>query len=106
MRENRPYGSVGGWGLIAPRLPNREQTLGSTLGWVSVQSRACLSNHISDLTKALWLISEKSMTLFLHFNNQQSSLDNHQSAFRDASGLPAHGQRNQGTWDRLPACPA
>jgi hypothetical protein len=22
MRENRPYGSVGGWGLIAPRLPN------------------------------------------------------------------------------------
>ena len=23
MRENRLYGSVGGWGLIAPRLPNR-----------------------------------------------------------------------------------
>ena len=22
MRENRLYGSVGGWGLIAPRLPN------------------------------------------------------------------------------------
>ncbi len=23
MRENRLYGSVGGWGLIAPRLPNQ-----------------------------------------------------------------------------------
>jgi hypothetical protein len=57
---------------------------------------------MSDLTKALWLISEKSTTLFakgetsfhpqptarntlhfLHFNNQQSSLDNHQSVPRD-----------------------
>jgi hypothetical protein len=25
MRENRPYGSVGGWGLITPRLPNHSQ---------------------------------------------------------------------------------
>ncbi len=25
MRENRPYGSVGGWGLIAPRLPNQSK---------------------------------------------------------------------------------
>jgi len=25
MRENRPYGSVGGWGLIAPRLPNQSE---------------------------------------------------------------------------------
>ena len=26
MRENRPYGSVGGWGLITPRLPNHWKT--------------------------------------------------------------------------------
>jgi hypothetical protein len=26
MRENRLYGSVGGWGLIAPRLPNQSRT--------------------------------------------------------------------------------
>ena len=73
--------TVTGWKPIP-----REQTACSTLGWVSVQSRACLSNHISDLTKALWLISEKSTTLFLHFNNQQSSLDNHQSIPRKNAG--------------------
>jgi len=27
MRENRPYGSVGGWGLIAPRLPNQYSSM-------------------------------------------------------------------------------
>ena len=32
MRENRPYGSVGGWGLIAPRLPNRAVRLGRRTG--------------------------------------------------------------------------
>ena len=47
--------TVTGWKPIP-----REQTACSTRGWVSVQSRACLSNHMSDLTKALWLISEES----------------------------------------------
>ncbi|MFZ4080210.1 MAG: hypothetical protein ACOYKN_03200, partial [Pirellula sp.] len=51
--------TVTGWKPIP-----RDQNACSTLGWVSVQSRACLSNHMSDLTKALWLISEKSTTLF------------------------------------------
>ena len=72
--------TVTGWKPIP-----REQTMFSTLGWVSVQCRACLSNHISDLTKALGLISEKSTTMFLHFNNQQSSLDNYQSVPRDTA---------------------
>ena len=43
---------------------------------------------------------------FFHFKNQQSSLDNHQSVLRDARGPSAYGQRDEGTWDRLLACPA
>ena len=36
----------------------------STLGWFKRLCRECLSNHMSDLTKSLWFISEKSTTLF------------------------------------------
>jgi len=41
-----------------------------------------------------------------HFKNQQSPLNNHQSIPNLTLGPSAYGQRKQGTWDRLPACPA
>jgi hypothetical protein len=56
----RFYSKINLWGIKWLEAYPTGGTTCSTLGWVSVQCRACLSNHISDLTKALWLISEES----------------------------------------------